>query len=91
MCPARCRQGVALRTPIWRCGRRRARGVVRRQVVPFEGVDPDPQQLRDYVRTKMRGSRTPDRVVFRDELPATATGKVLRRQLIDELAGTTTP
>jgi acyl-CoA synthetase (AMP-forming)/AMP-acid ligase II len=26
--------------------------------------------------------------VFRDEMPANATGKVLRRQLIDELTGT---
>ena len=33
----------------------------------------------------LRGSRTPDRVVFRDELPTNATGKVLRRELVDEL------
>jgi acyl-coenzyme A synthetase/AMP-(fatty) acid ligase len=37
------------------------------------------------VRQQLRGSRTPDRVVFRDELPTNATGKVLRRQLVDEL------
>jgi acyl-coenzyme A synthetase/AMP-(fatty) acid ligase len=30
-------------------------------------------------------SRTPDRVVFRDELPTNATGKILRRELIREL------
>ncbi|ETZ59107.1 hypothetical protein L841_5153 [Mycobacterium sp. MAC_080597_8934] len=35
----------------------------------------------------MRGSRTPDEVVFRDELPTTATGKVLRREIIATLAG----
>ena len=35
------------------------------------------------------GSRTPDRVVFRDELPTTPTGKVLRRQLADELKSPT--
>ncbi|KAA1248926.1 AMP-binding protein [Mycobacterium simiae] len=58
-------------------------------VVPPPGVDPDADELREYVRKMLRGSRTPDRVVFRDELPTTATGKVLRRQLIDELAGTT--
>lgn len=57
-------------------------------VVPSAGADPDPQELRDYVRDSLRGSRTPDRVVFRDELPTTATGKVLRRQIIEELAGT---
>ncbi|ORC07911.1 AMP-dependent synthetase [Mycobacterium persicum] len=57
-------------------------------VVPSAGADPDPQELRDHVRSSLRGSRTPDRVVFRDELPTTATGKVLRRQIIEELAGT---
>lgn len=57
-------------------------------VVPAEGAAPDPEQLREYVRSQLRGSRTPDRVVFRDELPTNATGKVLRRDLIDELTAT---
>jgi long-chain acyl-CoA synthetase len=57
-------------------------------VVPRNGVDPDPDELREYVRKTLRGSRTPDRVVFRDELPTTATGKVLRREIIQNLAGT---
>lgn len=55
-------------------------------VVPVEGASPDPDALRDHVRKQLRGSRTPDRVVFRDELPTNPTGKVLRRQLVDELA-----
>ncbi|MHC9297053.1 class I adenylate-forming enzyme family protein [Mycobacterium sp. LTG2003] len=54
-------------------------------VVPADGSAPDPDQLREHVRKQLRGSRTPDRVVFRDELPTNATGKVLRRQLVDEL------
>jgi len=54
-------------------------------VVATEGTDPDPEELRAHVRNTLRGSRTPDRVVFRDELPTTPTGKVLRRDLIDEL------
>ncbi len=58
-------------------------------VVPADTPDgpatPDPDELRDYVRAHLRGSRTPDRVVFRDELPTNATGKVLRRELIAEL------
>jgi acyl-coenzyme A synthetase/AMP-(fatty) acid ligase len=33
----------------------------------------------------LRGSRTPDRIVFREELPTTATGKVLRREILDDL------
>ena len=56
-------------------------------VVPRTGVDPDPEELREYVRKSLRGSRTPDRVVFRDELPTTATGKVLRREIIETLEG----
>jgi acyl-CoA synthetase (AMP-forming)/AMP-acid ligase II len=54
-------------------------------VVPAEGTDPDPEELREHVRKSLRGSRTPDRVVFRDELPTNATGKVLRREIIEEL------
>ncbi|MCA2322001.1 AMP-binding protein [Mycobacterium intracellulare] len=54
-------------------------------VVPAAGVDPDPAELREFVRKSLRGSRTPDEVVFRDELPTTATGKVLRREIIQTL------
>ncbi len=54
-------------------------------VVPTAGAVPDAEDLRTHVRTQLRGSRTPDRVVFRDELPTNATGKILRRELVDEL------
>ena len=37
------------------------------------------------MRKSLRGSRTPDRIVFRDELPTNATGKVLRRDIVDDL------
>ncbi|PYE16979.1 acyl-CoA synthetase (AMP-forming)/AMP-acid ligase II [Williamsia limnetica] len=54
-------------------------------VVPEPGTEPDGEELRAYARKALRGSRTPDRVVFRDVLPTTATGKILRRHLIQEL------
>jgi acyl-CoA synthetase (AMP-forming)/AMP-acid ligase II len=54
-------------------------------VVPATGVDPDPDELREHVRKFLRGSRTPDRVVFRDELPTNATGKLLRREIVADL------
>ncbi|OBH12784.1 class I adenylate-forming enzyme family protein [Mycobacterium sp. E1747] len=54
-------------------------------VVPAEGTSPDIEDLRGFVRGQLRGSRTPDRVVFRAELPTNATGKVLRRELVNEL------
>lgn len=56
-------------------------------VVPRPGAEPDPEELREHVRKSLRGSRTPDRVVFRDELPTTPTGKVLRREIIEMLEG----
>jgi acyl-CoA synthetase (AMP-forming)/AMP-acid ligase II len=54
-------------------------------VVPAAGADPTPDELRAHARKSLRGSRTPDRIVFRNELPTTPTGKVLRRDLVDEL------
>jgi long-chain acyl-CoA synthetase len=54
-------------------------------VVPAIGSDPDAEDLREHVRKSLRGSRTPDRVVFRKELPTNATGKVLRREIVEEL------
>jgi acyl-CoA synthetase (AMP-forming)/AMP-acid ligase II len=44
------------------------------------------EALRDHVRRRLRGSRTPDEVIFRDQLPTTPTGKILRRQLVRELS-----
>jgi acyl-CoA synthetase (AMP-forming)/AMP-acid ligase II len=54
-------------------------------VVPAPGIEPDADELREHVRKALRGSRTPDRVVFRDELPVNATGKVLRREIVESL------
>ena len=58
-------------------------------VVPVAGITPDPEELREHVRSALRGSRTPDRVVFRDELPTNATGKVLRREIVAGLNNAT--
>jgi acyl-CoA synthetase (AMP-forming)/AMP-acid ligase II len=43
------------------------------------------EDLRGWVRARLRGSKTPVLIVFRDELPRTATGKVLRRELLADL------
>jgi acyl-coenzyme A synthetase/AMP-(fatty) acid ligase len=50
---------------------------------PGSGLDGD--TVREYGRARLRGSRTPDAVVFRTELPHTPTGKLLRRELIRDL------
>jgi acyl-CoA synthetase (AMP-forming)/AMP-acid ligase II len=39
-------------------------------------------ELRKWVRERLRGSKTPDRVVFVEEFPTTPTGKVVRRDLV---------
>lgn len=54
-------------------------------VVVGEG---DPQEIRSWVKDRLRSSKTPDTVVFRAELPRTDTGKLLRRTLIAELENT---
>ncbi|KAA9156216.1 long-chain fatty acid--CoA ligase [Amycolatopsis acidicola] len=53
-------------------------------VVVGEG---DPEEIRAWVRSRLRSSKTPDAVVFRDELPKTETGKLLRRVLLADLTG----
>ena len=51
-------------------------------VVTHEGATVDAEALRAWVRSRLRGSKTPDVVAFRDELPYTPTGKLLRRELL---------
>jgi acyl-CoA synthetase (AMP-forming)/AMP-acid ligase II len=60
-------------------------------VVPEPGIDTSATALQDYVRQRLRGSRTPDEIVWRTELPHTPTGKLLRRQLVTEITSTMTP
>jgi acyl-CoA synthetase (AMP-forming)/AMP-acid ligase II len=55
-------------------------------VVPVPGQAVEAEELRAYVRSRLRGSRTPDDVVFRTDLPYTDTGKVQRRVLVRELS-----
>ena len=55
-------------------------------VVLRPGAPLDADAVRDYVRSQVRTSRTPDDVVFVDELPYTPTGKLLRRELGDVIA-----
>jgi acyl-CoA synthetase (AMP-forming)/AMP-acid ligase II len=50
-------------------------------VVPVPGRTVDPEALRQFVRARLRGSKTPDRVHVVPELPRTETGKLIRRQV----------
>jgi acyl-CoA synthetase (AMP-forming)/AMP-acid ligase II len=60
-------------------------------VVPATGAQCDVEVLREWVRSQLRSAKTPDRIIFRDELPHTDTGKLLRRQLPREFSTVPTP
>lgn len=53
-------------------------------VVPRAQASPTAEELREWVRARLRSSRVPTVVEFRDSLPYTETGKLLRRTLRDE-------
>jgi acyl-CoA synthetase (AMP-forming)/AMP-acid ligase II len=55
-------------------------------VVPVAGAEVDEDELRDFVRARLRSTRTPERIDVRAELPFNETGKLLRRTLREELA-----
>ncbi|WP_245718392.1 AMP-binding protein [Nocardia miyunensis] len=50
-------------------------------VVPAEGVRVDAQEIMAYVRTHPARHKVPREVIFLEELPRNATGKLLRREL----------
>lgn len=56
-------------------------------VVLREGRTATVDELQRFVRDRLRSSRTPERIEFRDELPYNETGKLLRRRVKAELAG----
>jgi len=55
-------------------------------VVLHVGRAAEPDELREWVKARLRSSRAPGHVEFREELPYNETGKLLRRKLRDELA-----
>lgn len=55
-------------------------------VVAAPGTDVDAADVQEFVKARMRSSRTPDHVVVVDELPYNETGKLLRRVLRQDLA-----
>ncbi|MFF2085897.1 acyl-CoA synthetase [Nocardia sp. NPDC058176] len=52
-------------------------------VVLEEGHSPDPAELQAHVKANLARFKVPREVVFLDELPRNATGKILRRVLVD--------
>jgi len=57
---------------------------VKAYVVLKEGEEATPEEIIDFCRERMSKYKVPTAVEFRDELPKTMVGKVLRRVLIEE-------
>jgi acyl-CoA synthetase (AMP-forming)/AMP-acid ligase II len=55
-------------------------------IVVRSGSQVDAEDLREFVKQRLRSSRAPQHVVFRDELPYNETGKLLRRVVREDLA-----
>jgi acyl-CoA synthetase (AMP-forming)/AMP-acid ligase II len=53
-------------------------------VVPKKGTTISEKAVKDHVKKNLAGYKVPRDVVFMDELPRNATGKVLKRELRDE-------
>ena len=51
-------------------------------IVPEPGALLAEDAVRAFVQARLRSAKTPDTVVFLSELPHTATGKILRRELL---------
>ncbi|QTJ70665.1 long-chain fatty acid--CoA ligase (plasmid) [Rhodococcus sp. ZPP] len=56
-------------------------------VVVSEGDSIDETELIDYARARIAHFKCPRRVVFVEELPYTATGKILKRKLRERITG----
>jgi acyl-CoA synthetase (AMP-forming)/AMP-acid ligase II len=59
-------------------------------IVPRRGADLDAGAVQQFARESLRGSKTPDVVMFRDALPYTETGKLLRRVVLADLVESST-
>jgi long-chain acyl-CoA synthetase len=54
-------------------------------VVLVAGATVTPDELRQYCRQNLAGYKIPRQIEFRQELPKSLIGKVLRRKLVEEL------
>jgi fatty-acyl-CoA synthase len=54
---------------------------LRAVVVKRKGKNVSEKEIKDYVKKNLAGYKVPRDVVFMDELPRNATGKILKREL----------
>ncbi len=65
--------------------------VIEAAVVLAPDASATADDIRAYVRTRLRSSKTPGYIVFWDELPRTDTGKILRRNALERLLRSRAP
>jgi long-chain acyl-CoA synthetase len=58
--------------------------VIKAYVVPKDGEDLTKAEVISFCRAKLAGFKVPKKVEFREDLPKTIVGKVLRRALREE-------
>jgi acyl-coenzyme A synthetase/AMP-(fatty) acid ligase len=56
-------------------------------VVAKPGRSVSEREIQAWVKDRLRSSRTPERIEFREQLPYNETGKLLRRMVRAELVG----
>jgi long-chain acyl-CoA synthetase len=63
-----------------------ARGddTVKAFIVPQPGSNPSPEEIREFCKQHLAAYKVPREIEFREELPKTMVGKVLRRVLLEE-------
>ena len=54
-------------------------------VVLEPGTEVSEDELKQWVRERLRSTKTPEHIQFRDDMPYNETGKLLRRVLREEL------
>lgn len=55
-------------------------------VVLRVGAEADAEELREFVRERLRSSKTPDEIAFWSEMPRTETGKLVRRHVVAQFS-----
>jgi long-chain acyl-CoA synthetase len=56
-------------------------------IKPKEGVSVDPEEVRQYLKKHLANFKIPRHIHIKDDLPMTATGKVLKRKLKEMVTG----
>jgi long-chain acyl-CoA synthetase len=55
--------------------------IIKAFIIPVEGHEPDKQELFHFLRTRLTSYKIPEIFAFMDELPRSASGKILKRLL----------